>query len=61
MSTSKTNGNRGGKGRNSGQVGKPTTNKFEGQCTKELKGIVMVYSTKPHMAAQYIKFEQAIL
>ena len=59
MSTSKTNGNRGGKGRN-GQVVK-TTSKFEGQCTKELKGIVMVYSTKPHMATQYIKFEQAIL
>ena len=61
MSTSKTNGNRGGngKGRN-GQVIK-ATGKFEGQCTKELKGIVMTYSTKPHMAAQYIKFEQAIL
>ena len=56
-------GRNGGQGRNTAKTnGTPTAMvpKFEGMCTKDLKGKVMTFSkNKASMSAQFIKFEAA--
>ena len=57
-------GRNGGRGRNTANTnGTPTVMvpKFEGMCTKDLKGKVMTFSeNKASMSAQFIKFEAAV-
>ena len=57
-------GRNGGRGRNTAKTnGTPTSMvpKFEGMCTKDLKGKVMTFSeNKASMSAQFIKFEAAV-
>ena len=57
-------GRNGGRGRNTTNTnGTPTAIvlKFEGMCTKNLKGKVMTFSeNKASMSAQFIKFEAAV-
>ena len=57
-------GRNGGRGRNTAKSnGTPTAMmpKFEGMCTKDLKGKVMTFSeNKASMSAQFIKFEAAV-
>ena len=63
---------RGGGGQSQSQAGrgnknksqqqpKPIVAKFEGMCKKDLSGKVIMYSeSRPSMAAQWLKFEDAI-
>ena len=57
-------GRNGGQGRNTAKTnGTPTAIvlKFEGMCTKDLKGKVMTFSeNKASMSAKFIKFEAAV-
>ena len=61
-STEKGGRNNGGRGRNPmKQSNSVIAPKFEGMCTKDLKGKVMMFSeNKAFMSAQFIKFEAAI-
>ena len=57
-------GRNGGRGRNTAKTnGTPTAilPKFEGMCTKDLKGKIMTFSeNKASMSAQFTKFEAAV-